>query len=69
MLTETLLINNSLLCDWSMFSSVNPSLAAGKMRKKYLVTGSFQYAFTESQAASCMHFQYQNRRFRVKVGY
>jgi hypothetical protein len=51
MLTETLLINNSLLCDLSMFSSVNPSLAAAKMRRKYLVTGSFQYAFTESQAA------------------
>jgi hypothetical protein len=39
------------------------------MRKKYLVTGSFHYAFTESQAASCMHFQYQIRRFGVEVGY
>jgi hypothetical protein len=33
-------------------------LAAGEMRKNQLVTGGFQYYFTESQAASCMHFQY-----------
>jgi hypothetical protein len=50
MLTET---QNSLLCDWSMFFSANVSLAAEKMRKNQLVTGSFQYDFTESQAASC----------------
>jgi hypothetical protein len=28
------------------------------MRKNQLVTGGFQYDFTDSQAASCMHFQY-----------
>jgi hypothetical protein len=39
-------------------------LAAGKMLKDYLVTGGFRYDFTESQAASCVYFQYQNRRFR-----
>ncbi len=41
------------------------SLAAEKMRKNELVTGSFRYDFTKSQAASCKHFQCQNRRFRV----
>jgi hypothetical protein len=53
MLTET--PQNSLLCDWSMFFDADFSLAAEKMRKNKLVTGSFhfQYDFTESQAASC----------------
>jgi hypothetical protein len=50
MLTETLL-KKSLLCDWSMFSSDDLSLAAGKMRKNLLATGGFRYDFTESQAA------------------
>ena len=49
MLAETLLII-LLLCDWSMISIVYLSLAAGKMRKNYLVTGSFWYDCTESQA-------------------
>jgi hypothetical protein len=53
-----------------MFSSADLSLAAGKMRKNYLVTGGFQYGFTESQAVYCKHFQCQNRRFTVlEVGY
>jgi hypothetical protein len=35
-----------------------------------LVIGGFRYYFTESQAASCKHFQRQNRRFRVfEAGY
>jgi hypothetical protein len=38
---------NSLLFDWSMFSSVDPSLAAEKMPKCKYVTGAFQYDFTE----------------------
>jgi hypothetical protein len=29
------------------------------------LTGGFRYEFTESQAAFCKHFQYQNCRFRV----
>jgi hypothetical protein len=34
------------------------------------VTGGFRYDFTEPQAASCKHFQSQNRRFRVfEAGY
>jgi hypothetical protein len=42
----------SFLCGWSMFSSANLSLAAGKMRKnlspaQQLVTGGFRYYFTE----------------------
>jgi hypothetical protein len=65
MVTET-----RLLCDWSMLSSAGLSLAAGKMRKNLLVTDDFRYDFTELQAASCKHFQCQNRRFRVfEVGY
>jgi len=55
-----------------MFSSayLSLALAAGKMRKNYLVTGGFRYGFTESQAASCNHFQCQNRRFTVlEAGY
>jgi hypothetical protein len=40
-----------------MFFSADLSLAAGEMRKKYFVIGSFLYDFTESQAASCKHFQ------------
>ncbi len=32
---------NSLLCDWSMFSSADLSLAAGKMHKNLLITGGF----------------------------
>jgi hypothetical protein len=31
-------------------------LALGKMRKNELVIGGFRDDFTESQAASCMHF-------------
>jgi hypothetical protein len=53
-----------------MFSSAGLSLAAGKMRRNKLVTGGFRYVFTESQAASCQHFQRQSRRFMVfKEGY
>jgi hypothetical protein len=38
--------------------------------QELLVTSGFLYDFTESQAASCKHFQYQNRRFRVfEAGY
>ncbi len=47
----------SLLCDWSMFSSADLSLAAGKILKNSLVRGGFRYEFTESQAASCKHLQ------------
>ncbi len=36
---------NFLLCDWSMFSSADLSLAAGKMRENKLVTGGFRYYF------------------------
>ncbi len=35
------------------------------MRKNKFVAGDFQYDFTKSQAASCMHFECQYRRFRV----
>ncbi len=38
-------LQDSLLCDWSMFSCVEPLLAAGKMRKIHFVTGSFRYDF------------------------
>jgi hypothetical protein len=70
MLTKTLLIIPFFVIDWSTFSGANLSLAAGKMRKNYLVKGSFWYGLTEPQAASCKHFQCQNRRFRVfTVGY
>jgi hypothetical protein len=48
-----------------MFSSADFLLAAGKMRKNELVTGSFWYYFTESQEASNMHCQCQNLQFRV----
>ncbi len=44
---------NSLLCDWLMFSSADLSVAAGKMCKNYLVTGGFRYEFIAPQAASC----------------
>jgi hypothetical protein len=40
---------------------VEPSLAAGKMHKKKVVTDGFRYDFTEF----CMHFQGKNRRFKV----
>jgi hypothetical protein len=49
---------NSLLCEWLMFSSFDPSLATGKI---YL----FRYCFTGSQGASCMNFEGQNCLFRV----
>jgi hypothetical protein len=44
-----------------MFSSVDPLLAAWKMRKNYL--GGVHFDFTKSQASSCMYFQGQSRRF------
>jgi hypothetical protein len=47
-----------------MFSSANISLVAGQMRKNQHVTGGFRYDFTESQVASCKHFQRKNPRFR-----
>jgi hypothetical protein len=44
--------------------------AAGKMRKNELVIDGFRSDFSESQSASCKHFQCQNRRFRVfEAGY
>jgi hypothetical protein len=53
-----------------MFSSADLLLAAGKMRKTLLVTFGFRDDFTESQPASCTHFQYRNRCFRVfEAGY
>jgi hypothetical protein len=53
-----------------MFCSAELSLVAVKMRKSYLVTGSFWYDFTESQAASFKHFQGQNHHFGVfEAGY
>jgi hypothetical protein len=40
------------------------------MRKNQHATGGFWQDFTESQAASCKHFQRQNRRFSFfAVGY
>jgi hypothetical protein len=48
--------------------SADLSLTAGKMHKNELGTGGFRYDFTESQAASCKHFQSQNHRFRVFEG-
>ncbi len=56
---------NSLPCDWSFFTSADLLLAAEKILKELIVTGGLRYDFTESQAASCLHFQSQNRRFRV----
>jgi hypothetical protein len=41
-----------------MFSSVDPSLAAGKMRKNYFVAGCCKHDFTESQAAPYIHLEY-----------
>ncbi len=59
---------SSLLCDCLMSGDL--SLASRNMRKNWSVTGGFRYDFTESQAASCTHFQCQNRRFRVfEAGY
>jgi hypothetical protein len=43
-----------------MLSSDDLSLAAGKMPKNLLVTGGFRYDFSESQAASCKHFNAKN---------
>jgi hypothetical protein len=43
-----------------MFFSADLSLAAGKMRKNYLVTGGFRYNFKETQALSV-------RIFSVKI--
>jgi hypothetical protein len=39
-----------------MFPSADLSLAAGKMRKNYLVKDGFRYDFKESQAASSKNF-------------
>jgi hypothetical protein len=49
---------------WSVFSSSDLSLAAGKMSKNSLVIGSFRNDFVDLQAASCMLFHRQNHRFR-----
>ncbi len=64
MLTETVLkISYSVIGRCSL-------IGYREMRKNYLVTGRFQYDFTESKTDSCMHFQCQNRRFRVfEAGY
>jgi hypothetical protein len=48
-----------------MFTGADLSLAAGKMRKNYLVKGGFLYDFTESKAASCRHFQCEYRLIRI----
>ncbi len=45
-----------------MFSSADLSLVAWENE---LVTVGFRYDFTESRAASCMHFQCRNCHFRL----
>jgi hypothetical protein len=42
-----------------MFSSVDPSLAARKIRQNLLVAGGFWYDFTGSQAAFCKHNRFK----------
>ncbi len=61
MLAETLLRIPFSVTGRTFFSA-DLSLAEEKMRKNELVTGGFQYDFTDSQAVSCTHFQSQNRR-------
>ncbi len=53
---------NSRLCDWWMFYLVDHSLAEGKMRQIQLPPAAFGMIL---KAASCMHFQEQNRLYRV----
>jgi hypothetical protein len=53
---------NSLFCDWSMVSNVNPSLAAMKIAQNIFFTDGFRNVFTGSQESSCMHFQDKNPR-------
>ncbi len=61
---------NFFICGWSMFSRAVLSLAEGKIRKNIYVMGVFQYDVTESQGASCKHFQCQNCGFGVfSAGY
>jgi hypothetical protein len=55
------LLNNFEKILTETISSADLSLAAWKMCENE-VTGGFQYDFTESQAASCKHFQCQNCR-------
>ncbi len=52
---------NFLRCGWSMFSSVEPSLAAVKMHQILLVTGGFRYDFTGSQDGFLYAFLGQKR--------
>jgi hypothetical protein len=61
MLPETLL-RILLFCDWSMISCADLLLAAGKIRKNALLTGSFRCDFTGSQVAFS---KCQNRCFKV----
>jgi hypothetical protein len=51
-----------------MFFGADLSLAAGKMRKNQLGTDDFRYDFTESQAASCKHFQSKSPLFGLIGG-
>jgi hypothetical protein len=53
-----MLTENLLIIIFSMFFSVDPSLTAGIMARLFVHCG-FPYDFTESQAASCIHFQGQ----------
>jgi hypothetical protein len=52
----------SLLCDWSMFSSTDLSLAEVKCARNNLSQAASGMI---SQSASSKHFQRQNCRFRV----
>jgi hypothetical protein len=55
----------SHLCDWSMFSSLHPSLDNLEMHQNISVTGGFRYDFSWSQAAFCVHLYGQNSRCGV----
>jgi hypothetical protein len=69
LLLKTLLrVLSSVIGRCSLLSSVELSLAAGKMCENKLVSGGFKYDFTESQAVLSKPFQCQNRRFRVFLG-
>jgi hypothetical protein len=69
MLTETLLRIPFFLIG-RCFQVPTSHWLQGKLRRNQLTTGGNGYDFTESQAASCKHFQGQNRRFRVfEAGY
>jgi hypothetical protein len=64
------MLSETLVCDKSMLSCVDLSLAAKKMHRELTCSQAAYKMILQNHGRPCKHFQCQNRRFRVfEAGY